>query len=240
VISSIALALVSAISLWFEPLAVARFPYSEVIVFVDADRADSVTLRRRMELVNEVGQFYNTRTMGGNFRLTILPIGDQSRSVTPLFEGQRRFYNSEGDFNLRVFHQQYMRSIAGTHNRDVLGTAHLLANILSNRRGGRILAIYVSDMVHVTPEVDTSWRGTADINYEEFKADYRSLVGPAGAFARGGARLDVLVQRIGRTPRADPLLSEFWETAIFDQHLRANRVIRAGGSSLTTLLSRLR
>lgn len=210
-----------------------RFPYREVVVFVDADSAATPTILRRLQYVNEIGEFYNRRYRG-RFDLTIVPIGTRTQTARPLFHGRRRSYNDEGTFFPHVFRQQYLRAAVSTHDRDVLGTIPLVETHIANNPRERSLVIYISDMVHVTREVDTSWEGTGEINYDQFKEEYEELAGRNGAL--GGGRVDVIIRDVGRSHRADPELAQFWGAQVLHRHLGVRKVWYAGMQGVSELM----
>ena len=213
------------------------FPYTDVVIFVDADRAPRSTIIRRLELVRQVGEFYNRRPFYDRFHLRILGIGEANPSGATLFDATRTGYNSQGTFNPPAFVNRYSQVAAATHNRDLVGTLAILATMVRNQPESRFLVIYISNMIHVTPRLDTSQLGRGQLGFEDFKRDYRSLLPPRGAFREGGARVDVLIHIVGESAAADAELPQFWASTIFRDHLGANPRF-AAGTTLIDLLTR--
>ena len=217
-----------------------QFPYQEVLVFVDGDQADSQTIRTRLRFLAEVGQFYNT-TNRGEFSLSIFTVGREMKNARPIFRSRANRYNPEtGQFDPIRFSRQYMLAARGVHDRDVIGTIGTIRQFINNEPSKRILVIYVSDMVHRTSELDTSWDGvgTNTLDYDSFREEYESYVGEPESLA-GASEVDVIIRTVTADfGRADSRLPELWQGEIFE-HLGAGSSALVAGHSLSELLARI-
>ena len=212
----------------------AALQYDEVIVFIEAVDTDHEEARRRLAYLQEITNHFNTKTRSvldnqKNFRLTIYPITGQSASASPLFSDIKSDINSQGAFDSQRFLQAYLPLLERTYNIDILGTIKKLENHLGGTSGSHFLVIYISDMVHVTREIDTSNEYMGKLNYDEFveKKGYKNHVGDKGLLSRLGT-IDIVVKTVREEYRdADENLPNFWLNDVFYQHLGASRVIRS-------------
>lgn len=210
--------------------------YREVIVFVEATGKYKSTARDQtpwQALSEELQSVVDVYEEEKSFILTIYPIVAASEPSGSLFRGEMGWvippFIPKGSFDPNEFLSEYNELTKEHTELDVIRTLEVLrSHLRTYRHGGPTLVLYLSDMLHISRDIDLSPMGFRDVEFADFRLDYADYI-PEPNYFEGHGVVDVLIRRLSTDDRGKEV-TDFWIEDIFGKYFSSG--IREAVSAL--------
>lgn len=196
-------------------------PIPDMIVFIDAhdmptgptaDPSDEVL--ERVALLNRLKQHYEDHY---ETQMSIYPIKSQSAFMNALFSGRSQEYRGVKMSVTTIV--RGMEQNSGAYS-DIIGTLAFLKDNLSNQASPTI--IYLSNMIHHTPEIDLTRSNRGEVDFHLFRDNFQDYI-PRGNFLQG--KRIIVKPVLSTTNFADGSIPSFWVNDVFRGFYKADATV---------------